>query len=118
MTKVTLSQAEFDEVKRLKKKLNILGNKKRPKYWGDQYLIMSDFFDELNPEHRYLYFGGMLSDNQVNIMYGRLKPIAFGITAILDQYIMSKIAMAKAGKDIEEQLLRPQSTTKRPDIYS
>ncbi len=116
--KMKTFQSDYDEINRLKKKLKVMEHHKRPKYFGDQYLIMHDFFDELNDEYRYLYFGGMLSDNKVNIMYGRLGPISQSMTMVLDQYLMSKIALAKAGKDIEDQMLRPTKHHDIEHIYS
>jgi len=117
MTKMVITQAEYDEVNRLKKKLNVIKHSKKAKYYGDHYLQMRDFFDELNDEHRYLYFGGMLRDNQVNIIYGRPPAIAESLANILDQYMLSKIAMAKAGKDIEDMMKRPHQSQDITQIY-
>jgi len=115
--KIELRQSEYDEVNRLKKKLHVIEHTKKPKYWGDQWLIMRDFFDELNDEFRYLYFGGMLSDSQVNVMYGKMGPISKSLSFTLDQYLISKLALSKAGKDIEDELLRGPKPATEHRIY-
>ena len=113
-----IPKEEYVEVARLFELLDKLEKKKQPTYFGDQYLTMQDLFEEFTPEIRFLFFGGALTDSQINLIYGRFDSVALSLKYVLKEYMEGKERMVKVGINIKDQILKGVKRPTDHQIYS